>query len=233
MIDALDPDECLPEGLVVVLDDGSWLQTGVEDGEFGWLCFSTPDRGTKALRTLLGAADLLYSVDQDADPLPPLTSGPVARMKAEIEGIKARHTGDADATFEALVDLRVRRAEAHESGDISDAEWDWTIRLLDEQVVAADPGPTGWLDASGGDGIDQGLVDARRRMRRADYVQWLVDARNRLVAKYQAQEVRYEMFESWVTSWEAELRRMGHEPEPLPEAPSFRPRLFSVGSNDA
>ena len=226
MIDALDPDECLPEGLVVVLDDGSWLQTAMDGGEYGWHVFSTPERGSGSLRTLLGSADL-SSVDQEADPLPAPNSGPVARMKAEIAGIKARHVDDADARFDALVDLRVRRAEAHEAHDIGAAEWDWTSRLLDAEVANADPGPWGRLHPEDGLGIAPEIVDARRRMRRADFVQRLIDGRNRLIAMYQAREVRDDLFESWITGWDTELRRMGREPEPLPERPSFRPRVLS------
>ena len=226
MIDALDPDECLPEGLVVVLDDGSWLQTATDGGEYGWHLFSTPERGSGSLRTLLGAADL-SSVDQEAEPLPAASSGPVARMKAEIAGIKARHADDADARFDALVDLRVRRAEAYEAQDIGAAEWDWTSRLLDAEVANADPGPWSRLHPEDGLGIAPEIVDARRRMRRADFVQWLIDGRNRLIAMYQAREVRDDVFESWMTGWDSELRRMGHEPAPLPERPAFRPRVLS------
>lgn len=231
MVDALDPDECLPEGLVVVLDDGSWLQTGVEQGEYGWLSFSTPDRGPARMRTLLGDADM-YSVDQRADPLPGPETGPVARMKAEIAGIKARHADDADARFDALVDLRVRRAEARGAGDITEAEWDWTIRLLAPEVAHADPGPRPIEDDPRAAQVISAQCEVRQSVRKPEYIEWLVERREGLVAEFQARELPHDLFDAWLPVWDAELRRMGQDPGPLPERPSFRPRLITAAARD-
>lgn len=231
MIDALDPDECLPEGLVVVLESGAWLQTGMDNGEYGWLWFATPHRGSEPMRTLLGAAEL-FAVDQDADPLPAPQTGQVARMKAEIAGIKARHADDPQARFDALVDLRVRRAEAREAGDMSEAEWDWTIRLLAREVELADPGPRPSEDEFRASQVIRAQCEVRQSVRRAEYIEWLLERREALVAEFQARELPHDLFDAWIPVWDAELRRMGQEPAPLPAPPSFKPRLVASRGRD-
>lgn len=224
MLDELDDDEVLPNGLVVALTDGSWWETSWQDGEYGWRHRQLGERGVEPLTGLRGGGPI--SAAQRKDDVEDRPSV-IEALKAEIAHLTEQFA-DPLILREALHQLRLRftpcewpsPAPTPSDFKIYDRETlVWGQCLLDDAIAAADdrarpapdhsPNTLHFLPGPGSGYFEDDFRAQRRALPRASYIVWLNELRRRTLKN---PELPFGWIENVVALIDEEMRAEAAKP---------------------